>query len=125
MKFLADMGVSRRVVEWLQNNGFDAVHLRELKLQRLADEQVFQRAANEGRIILTFDLDFGEILALSDGRVVSVILFRLKNTTTPFVIQRLEVVLQHAGQALMAGAIVVVEDARYRIRRLPISDELI
>src|SRR5437870_1818252 len=119
MRFLADMGVSSQVTEWLQSLRYDTIHLRDQGLTRLPDRQIFDKAFLEKRIILTRDLDFGEILALSQGRVISVILFRLNNTTSEFVIQRLSVVLADAKQALEAGAIVVVEDARHRIRRLP------
>lgn len=121
MKFLADMGVSGRVVEWLRTNGHDAVHLRDQGLQRLADGLIFAKAASEGRIVLTFDLDFGEILAHSGGQMVSVVLFRLNNATTPFVIRRLETVLADTAEVLLSGAIVVLEDGRYRIRRLPLA----
>jgi predicted nuclease of predicted toxin-antitoxin system len=121
MRFLADMGVDQRVVDWLRAQGHDAVHLREQGLQRLPDADVFAKAIAEGRIILTFDLDFGEILALSGGTVVSVILFRLNNTRTPFVQQRLAAVLAAAADALAKGAIIVVEDGRHRVRDLPIS----
>ena len=34
MRFLADMGVSLRVVEWLRSAGHNARHLREEGLQR-------------------------------------------------------------------------------------------
>jgi len=34
-RFLADMGVSPMVVEWLRSNGHDAVHLRDERLHRL------------------------------------------------------------------------------------------
>jgi len=68
MRFLADMGVDQRVVAWLRAGGHDAVHLRDEGLQRLADEAVFDKAVVERRIILTFDLDFGEIVALAGGR---------------------------------------------------------
>ena len=42
MRFLADMGVSQQVVEWLRTNGHEAVHLRDqlpelLVLQRISD----------------------------------------------------------------------------------------
>jgi predicted nuclease of predicted toxin-antitoxin system len=121
MRFLADMGVSRGVTEWLRSEKYDAIHLVESGLERLPDADIFTKAAVESRVLLTFDLDFGEILALSGDRIVSVILFRLNNTTTPFVIARLAVVLPDAVEALTAGAIVVVEDGRHRIRRLPLS----
>jgi predicted nuclease of predicted toxin-antitoxin system len=121
MRFLADMGIAGGVVVWLKAQGHDAVHLRDEGLQRLPDGQVFAKAAAEQRIILTFDLDFGEILALSGGKDVSVVLFRLNNATTPFVIARLAAVLSDAAAALEAGAIVTVEDGRHRVRRLPLG----
>jgi predicted nuclease of predicted toxin-antitoxin system len=122
MRFLADMGISRRVVEWLRSQGHDAKHLREQGLQRLPDGDVFRKAADEKRVLLTFDLDFGEILAMSATRLVSAVLFRLNNTSTAFLIRRLAVVLDEACDALNSGAIIVVEDARYRIRRLPLTE---
>jgi predicted nuclease of predicted toxin-antitoxin system len=123
MKFLADMGVSRGVVDWLLSAGYDAVHLSDQRLHKLSDLLIFKKAADEERIVLTFDLDFGEILAMSAGRVISVILFRLNNTSTDFVIGRLRVVFSDASTivALKTGAIIVVEDGRYRLRRLPFA----
>jgi predicted nuclease of predicted toxin-antitoxin system len=118
MRFLADMGVAQRIVEWLRSEGHDTIHLREQGLQRLPNGEIFTKAAQEGRIILTFDLDFGEIVALSGRDRVSIILFRLHNTRTPHVIDRLRKVLQDSGPALERGAIVVVEESRHRTRRL-------
>lgn len=121
MRFLADMGVSLQVVEWLRTQGHDAVHLRDEGLQRLPNGEIFQKAGTEQRIVLTFDLDFGEIVAASKGQIVSVILFRLHNTRTDFVIRRLDDVLSHSSADLMQGAIIVVEGGRYRLRKLPIG----
>jgi predicted nuclease of predicted toxin-antitoxin system len=119
MRFLADMGVAGRVVDWLRARGHDVKHLREEGLQCLPDKEVFQKAVVEGRIVITFDLDFGEIVALSGGRTTGVILFRLRNTRTPQIIERLEKVLSDSSNALEGGAIVVVEESRYRVRYLP------
>ncbi len=121
MRFLADMGVSQQVVEWLRTKGHDAVHLRDEGLQRLPDSEIFQKAAREQRIVLTFDLDFGEILAASAGQIVSVVLFRLRNTRADFVIQRLDDVLKQSSTELLQGAIILVEDSRHRVRKLPIG----
>jgi predicted nuclease of predicted toxin-antitoxin system len=120
MRLLADMGVNLQIVEWLRRNGDDAVHLRDEGLQRLPDSDIFDKAFSEGRVILTFDLDFGEIAAWSGGRIVSVILFRLHNTRTPHVIQRLQSALT-LRQELENGAVMVVEETRCRVRRLPIG----
>ena len=119
MRFLADMGVALRIVQWLRADGHDAVHLREEGLQRMPNGAIFDKAAAENRIILAFDLDFGEIVALSGSKPVGVVLFRLHNTRTPHVMDRLNAVLKESQQALERGAIVVVEESRHRIRRLP------
>jgi predicted nuclease of predicted toxin-antitoxin system len=122
VQFLADMGVDVHVVEWLRRRGHDAVHLRDEGLHRALDEQVFAKALAEDRIILTFDLDFGDLAALAGERTAQVILFRLENTRTAHVIERLEAVLAASAEALSRGAILIVEEARHRIRRLPIGE---
>jgi len=121
MRFLADMGISQGVVDWLCEAGHDAKHLRTEGLQRMPDDQIFAKASNENRIVLTWDLDFGEIVALLAGKQTSVILFRLHNTRTANVIKRLQKVLEESEKPLAEGAIVVVEDSRHRVRLLPIG----
>jgi predicted nuclease of predicted toxin-antitoxin system len=121
MRFLADMGVSDRVVRWLRSASHDVVHLRDRGLQRLPNGQIFLLAEQEQRVVLTFDLDFGEIVAGSGGKVVSVVLFRLVDARSERVIVRLQEVLLQATESLEQGAIVVVEEGRHRIRRLPIG----
>ena len=119
MRFLADMGVSSGVVEWLRNHGHDAKHLREEGLHRMPNGEIFAKAIHEDRIIITFDLDFGEIVALAKGKTASVILFRLHNTRTSHLLDRLSAVLKDSAKALEEGAVVVVEESRHRVRYLP------
>lgn len=121
MRFLCDMGVSQRVVEWLRAGAHDAVHLRDQGLHRMANGSIFHKAFAEQRIVMTFDLDFGEIVSASAGQLVSVILFRLHNTRTDHVIDRLATVLSQSAADLEAGCIVVVEEGRHRVRKLPIG----
>ena len=121
MRFLADMGVSQRTVEWLRTDRHDVVHLRDQGLQRWPDTAIFEKAINEDRVLLTFDLDFGEIAALSGGqRKIGIVLFRLKNCRPDYVNQRLAAVLAKVADLLGHGSLVIVEDSRYRVRPLPI-----
>lgn len=121
MRFLADAGVAQRVVDWLRAEGHDILHLRDRGLQRLPDREVFELASAEGRILITFDLDFGEIVAFSGGRVVSVVLLRLRDTRSSHVTERLRSVLERSARQLDQGAVVVVEESRHRVRRLPLG----
>jgi predicted nuclease of predicted toxin-antitoxin system len=114
------MGVARRVVEWLRASRHDATHLRDEGLQRLPNGEIFAKAVAENRIVITFDLDFGEIIAASRRQLTSVILFRLHDTRSDHVIERLAHVLATSADPLTQGAIIVVEHGRHRVRRLPI-----
>lgn len=121
MHFLADMGVSSKVVEWLRQGGHDAIHLRDEGLQKLPNGEIFSKAAAEKRIVITFDLDFGEIAASFKHGKCSVIIFRLRNARSSNVIDKLNVVLSTSSLALEQGAVILVEEARHRIRLLPIG----
>jgi predicted nuclease of predicted toxin-antitoxin system len=122
MRFLADMCVDVRIVRWLREQGHDATHLRDQGLHRMPNGEIFKKAINEDRVIITFDLDFSEIAALTEGKRASIILFRLKNTRTPHVVERLSAALEHSAKALEKGAVVVVEESRHRVRYLPIGE---
>jgi predicted nuclease of predicted toxin-antitoxin system len=120
MKFLADMGIARSTVGALRDAGHDAVHLREQGLQRLADLKILDKARDEGRVVLTFDLDFGELLAAGLHVSPSVVIFRLRRATPSAVSAKLLEVVEKESEELARGAVVIVQDARYRLRRLPI-----
>ena len=120
MKFLADMGISLRTVDWLRDRGYDIFHLRDRGLQKLPDDEILDLARDEGRIILTVDLDFAQLLAVSRKALPSVILFRLGNENYDEINQRLTEVLNSCQEDLETGAIVSVNNETFRVRRLPI-----
>ena len=119
LKFLADMGISLSTVRALRDADHDAVHLHERGLQQLADDAVMDLARREARVVLTFDLDFGDLLALGLLDSPSVVIFRLSDETPASVNPKLAEVLERCEAALAGGAVVVIEDTRYRVRALP------
>ena len=122
MRILCDMGVSMKVVDWLRDQGHDCIHLRDEGLHRLPNGEIFGKAIAENRIVLTFDLDFGELSAAAKVRGASVIVFRLRNARANHVIERLAVALEQTIEPLIRGAIVVIEESRLRIREWPINE---
>lgn len=121
MRFLADMGLARSTVAFLRALGHDAVHLREWGLQRLDDDEIVAKAVSEGRVILTHDLDFGRIVAISGALVPSVITFRLQDMRPAQVDRYLAAVLARSTAALEAGALVSVNERAIRVRPLPVE----
>ena len=121
MRFLADAGISPRTVEFLTQLGHEAIHVRTLGLQRAPDVVLVDRARADGSVVVTFDLDFGDILALGVLDKPSVIIFRLSDQRADSVNQCLSVVLAERLPDLQSGALILVEDTRYRVRKLPIG----
>ena len=119
LKFLADMGISLSTVRALRDADHDAVHLHERGLQQLADDAVMDLARREARVVLTFALDVGDLLALGLLDSPSVVIFRLSDETPASVNPKLAEVLERCEAALAGGAVVVIEDTRYRVRALP------
>jgi predicted nuclease of predicted toxin-antitoxin system len=121
MRFLLDMGLPRRTARFLCERGHDAVHLREQGLQRMTDVEIIAKARTEQRVILTHDLDFGRIMALSKSSLPSVITFRLSDMRPDQVNRYLQRVLNRFGDELSAGALVSVGERAIRVRALPVE----
>jgi predicted nuclease of predicted toxin-antitoxin system len=123
MKFLLDMGLAQSTARYLQALGHDAVHLRDQGLQRLPDDQIIHKARAEGRVILTHDLDFSRLVAISQSQLPSVITFRLKDMRPAQVNHYLNEALDHFSPELQAGALMSIGDNGIRVRQLPIADQ--
>lgn len=121
MKFLLDMGLAVPTAAFLRINGHDAVHLREQQLQRLSDHLIIEKAKGEKRVILTHDLDFGRIVALSQASHPSVITFRLSDMRRANVDHHLLLIIARFSQDLHSGALISATDDAIRVRKLPIS----
>ena len=124
MNFLVDQPVSPVLAEWLRNNGHDAFHLRERGLACSRDEDIFALASAENRIIVTADLDFSRILALSGREGPGLILFRAGNITDLQMLSLLKSVLQSVPADRLQRSVVVVDGRRMRIAPLPLRPDL-
>ena len=120
MRFLADMGVAQSTAQALREAGHGVTHLSDLGLGRLSDQEILELASREDRVILTFDLDFADLLAAGLQHRPSVVIFRLRTQTPTAVTPCLLAHVADRAPELTDGVIVIVEETRYRLRRLPV-----
>ena len=120
MNFLLDMGIAQSSAAFLRGNGHDAVHLREQGLQRMEDEDIILKARAENRVVLTHDLDFGRIMALSGENLPSVITFRLQDMRVANINHFLALVIERYAEELVRGVLISINEEVIRARFLPV-----
>jgi len=115
VKLLVDVGVGKAVEDWLRAQGHDVLAVRDLD-PRMSDAEILDRAVREGRLILTMDKDFGELVYRS-GKVHSgVLLLRLEEARSREKVAIVEKIFRQYEQKLR-GHFAVYRRGRLRIRK--------
>lgn len=114
MRFLADENVARPIVEGLRSAGLDVESIVETRAGA-SDSQVVEVARQEGRVLVTEDRDFGEMIVRQKLDLPGVILMELARLSNAAAAARVrEIVEAHIDK--LEGNFVVVEPARIRLR---------
>ena len=121
MKFLADESIEKPVVDWLRGQDLDVRYITEIT-PSINDEEVIRLANDEGRIPITNDKDFGELVFRQSKIVLGVLLIRAINERASNNIRLVREVLEKARNKL-AGYFVVVNEAGIRMKKIPRKPE--
>ncbi len=116
MRWLADECVDAALVARLRNAGHDASYIAEIAAG-VTDTEALQLAQEEGRLFLTEDKDFGELVFRFKRAVPGVVLLRIDPEKSQLKWIRLEAAIARLGEGLF-GRYVVIEEARFRSRPL-------
>ena len=120
MRLLADVHISPHTIELLNETGHDVIPVESVLPADAQDETIVLKAVELGRAILTQDLGFSAILALTSVTRPSLVTLRLSDPRVSNVNARLLQELPSLEDEILAGAIATVEDERVRTRRLPV-----
>jgi predicted nuclease of predicted toxin-antitoxin system len=78
-------------------------------------------ARANGHIVFTHDLDFGALLALTQAESPSVIQARTQDVTPAHLSGMVVAALCNYGSQLEAGALIVLDEGKSRVRILPLE----
>jgi predicted nuclease of predicted toxin-antitoxin system len=115
MRLLADENLHADLVTWLRSQQHDVLYVAEV-LQQEDDAKLLDLSQQQGRIVITDDKDFGELVFRRRLTTHGVILLRL---TSPDVIVRASR-LQEIWDTIegnQPGNFIVVTEDRVRIRK--------
>jgi predicted nuclease of predicted toxin-antitoxin system len=117
MRFLADESCDFAMVRDLRSSGHDVVAVSEIA-PRSEDSDVISLAMREGRIVLTEDKDFGQLVYAHGLETIGVIFLRFPPHVRKQIAKDLTKMVKKEGDKLV-GSFVVVQPGRIRISRKP------
>jgi predicted nuclease of predicted toxin-antitoxin system len=123
MRLLLDQGLPRTAAGQLRQAGIDTLHVGEIGFSEAEDAEILQRGRDDARVVVTLDADFHALLARSDAGLPSVIRIRIEGLRAEALARLLQDVLSRCERELEQGAVVTVQPATIRIRRLPLRTE--
>src|SRR3989344_6454959 len=100
IKLLLDANLSPLTATYLHKLNIDTKSITQEHLGHLIDKDVAKLAQKEKRIIVTFDLDFGEIYYYREQGKIGIIVLRLKNQTVESINATLDNFLRQYQQKL-------------------------
>ncbi len=104
----------------LRKHGWQAVHWSAVGDPGASDKDIMDWAVAHQYVVFTHDLDFGTMLALSHEAGPSVLQVRTEDTLPDYMEVSVIAALNQHEADLSAGALVVVDESRSRVRVLPI-----
>lgn len=119
LRFLLNANLSHETAQFLNSCGCDAKTAVQFGLGDAEDTKIAEKAIKEGRILVTFDLDFGEIFYFSEQSNFGVVVLRLRDQTVESVNKTFQWLLnsQIFDDPKIHNTLLIVEEGRIKVRR--------
>jgi predicted nuclease of predicted toxin-antitoxin system len=115
------MNLSPEWVSVFEIAGYQAIHWSSVGDIKAKDSTIMAWAANNSYMVFTHDLDFGTLLATSEVNTPSVIQVRTQDILPSKLGKTVLNVLNQFQSELELGALVTINEARAKVRILPIQ----
>ncbi len=116
MRILADHCVWGKTIRFLKDNDFKVIRLKEVGNIASSDEEVLQIAHRLDVILVTNDLDFGDIRRYPPGKHQGIIVLRITTKNIGSVHLILLQFLNDYGRERIRGKLAIINSKSCRIR---------
>lgn len=123
LEFVANMNISPLTVRDLRTLGWNIVRVSEIMDPKSKDIDILTYARRHNKVVITQDLDFSSLLALSGYEKPSVINLRFENAKPDFITSRIIEIVNELEKELDEGIVVSVDEISARYRNLPIESK--
>jgi len=117
MRFLVDHCVWGKTIKLLKKQGYEVITLKELNKQDAPDQEVIKIAKSKSAILITNDLDFGNIFLYPPSQFGGVIVLRISPEKEDAGHRTLLDYLDRVTQEKISKTLVIVDHQKCRIHR--------
>ncbi len=114
------MNLSPVWVEYLADNDIESTHWSAIGDIRALDPVIMLHAQEQAFVVFTHDLDFGNILAVTQALGPSVIQARTEDPVPNVIGEQVVFAIKTYARELERGALITIEPDRARVRILPL-----
>lgn len=121
IKFIADVNVEKAIVDYLLEEGYDVKWIPDYNCEMLDEDLLEMEIAKvEGRILITNDKDFGELVFLQKRLSVGIILIRIKGQKVEVKLKLIKKLFQNYRNKLLNNFVIITDK---KLRFIPMEDE--
>jgi predicted nuclease of predicted toxin-antitoxin system len=121
--FKVDENLPQEAVDLLAEAGFDSISVRDQGLTGALDDVVLDVCVREGRVLITWDLDFSDIRLVRAIGAAGVIVLRLPSQDRQSVLNVLRRLVPVIEQEKLRNSLWIVEPSRVRMRDYGLEED--
>jgi predicted nuclease of predicted toxin-antitoxin system len=115
-RFKTDENLPLEVADLLRAHGYDALTINDQRMSGASDPNIAEVCQQEGRTLITLDLDFADIRCYPPASHSGMIVLRLRRTDKLALLAVTRRLIALLDQETVAGSLWIVDEARVRIR---------
>lgn len=117
MRFKLDENMPTEAAELLRSKGYDAHTVFDECIVGGSDESLLEICNSENRVLITFDLDFAQVLSYPPSTHCGIVVLRYKQQGKLYVLEHFNKLLPHFKEAIISSCLWIVSEDKIRVKR--------